>query len=138
MLDSTAIWRIQRSRELSDGWADEADVGALGSCLPQRLEFRRSARNLDEFEQMSGMFSELYPDVPVPKVAWSWVDSAQFRLASRGRHQALSVVDWLVCATAAHHDLVVLHDDRDFHTASELLPDLREHNVHDLPPAGDR
>jgi predicted nucleic acid-binding protein len=44
-------------------------------------------------------------------------------------------VDLLVCATAAHHDLVVLHDDSDFATAARYLPDLRERAVHDAPPA---
>jgi len=120
---------------LSNAWADEVEVGALGSCRPQQIEFRRSARRLEEFEAMAAMFAELYPDVPVPKDAWDWIDSAQFRLAVRGHHRALSVVDWLICATAAHHDLVVLHDDQDFRAAAVLLPDLREWNVL-VPPDG--
>jgi predicted nucleic acid-binding protein len=53
----------------------------------------------------------------------------------RGHHRAISVVDWLICATAAHHDLVVLHDDQDFRAAAVLLPDLREWNVL-VPPDG--
>ncbi|MFI8101779.1 hypothetical protein [Streptomyces sp. NPDC086023] len=48
----------------------------------------------------------------------------------------LSVVDWLVCATAAHHGLVVLHDDKDFTAAASLLPDVQEHNVHHVRRAG--
>lgn len=132
LLDSTAVWRLQRDPRLTEGWADEVEVGALGSCQPQRIEFRRSARGLHEFEEMTALFVDLYPDVGVPKAAWPWIDAAQFRLASRGRHQALSVVDWLICATAAHANLIVLHDDRDFRAAAELLPELIEHNVHDL------
>jgi hypothetical protein len=50
---------------------------AVGSCQPQRTEFRRSARNLDEYEQMTAMYVDLYPDVAVPKTAWQWVESAQ-------------------------------------------------------------
>ncbi|MEV6128354.1 PIN domain-containing protein [Streptomyces violaceusniger] len=46
-----------------------------------------------------------------------------------GQHQSLSAVDWLICATAAHHGLVVLHDDADFRAAARLLSDLAEHNV---------
>lgn len=133
LLDSTAVWRLQRNPDLNDAWADEVEVGSLGSCQPQRIEFRRSARDLDEFEAMSTLFADLYPDVPVPKGAWTWIDAAQFRLASRGRHRSLSVVDWLVCATAAHHHLAILHDDRDFQAAADLLPDLRERNIHDVP-----
>jgi predicted nucleic acid-binding protein len=45
-------------------------------------------------------------------------------------------VDLLICATAAHHDLAILHDDRDFAAAAQYLPDLRERSVHDTPEAG--
>jgi RibD domain-containing protein len=31
-----------------------------------------------EYEQMSMMFTELYPDVPLPKNTWQWVESAQY------------------------------------------------------------
>ncbi|WP_374224092.1 PIN domain-containing protein [Streptomyces sp. ISL-66] len=54
-------------------------------------------------------------------------------MAQRGRHQILSVVDWLVRATAAHHGLVVLHDDKDFAAAAGLRPEVREHHVHRVP-----
>jgi len=82
---------------------------------------------------MSGMFDALYPDAAVPKAAWRWIESAQYRLPRRGARRALSVADLLICATAAHHDLVVLHDDRDFMAAAQYLPDLRERSIHDAP-----
>jgi predicted nucleic acid-binding protein len=47
--------------------------------------------------------------------------------------RALSVVDLLICATAAHHDIVILHDDEDFAAASRYLPDVRERNIHERP-----
>jgi predicted nucleic acid-binding protein len=133
LLDSTALWRIMRDAALRAAWASVVSVGAVGSCHPQRVEFRRSARNLDEYEQMSGMFEELYPDAAVPKGAWRWIESAQYRLLRSGAHRALSVVDLLICATATQHDLVVLHDDNDFGTAARCLPDLRERTIYDTP-----
>jgi predicted nucleic acid-binding protein len=48
----------------------------------------------------------------------------------------LSAVDLLICATAVHHDLIVLHDDDDFVTAARHLPILRERIIHDTPEAG--
>ena len=48
----------------------------------------------------------------------------------------MSAVDLLICATAAHHNLMVLHDDKDFATAARYLPDLRERSVHEIPEAG--
>ncbi|MFJ7269842.1 PIN domain-containing protein [Streptomyces sp. NPDC099050] len=133
LIDSTAVWRLQRDRTLNEAWAHEIDEGNIGSCRPQRTEFRRSACSLDEYEAMTDMLADLYPEVPVPKNAWQWIETAQYRLAQRGRHQSLSVVDWLVCATAAHHGLIVLHDDKDFAAAAGLLQDVQEHNVHQVP-----
>jgi predicted nucleic acid-binding protein len=133
LLDSSALWRVLRHAELRAAWSDVVSAGAVGSCHPQRLEFRRSARTIDEYEQMTEMFAALYPDAPVPKIAWRWMESAQFRLLRNGAHRALSAVDLLICATAAQHDLVVLHDDNDFATAARYLPDFRERNIHNIP-----
>ena len=133
LIDSSALWRVLREPSLREAWAEVVTLGVIGSCDPQRVEFRRSARSIDEYEQMSEMFGALYPDAPVPKGAWQWIDSAQYRLLRHGAHRALSAVDLLICATAAHHDLTVLHDDRDFETAARHLPDLRERSVRESP-----
>jgi predicted nucleic acid-binding protein len=135
LLDSSALWRILRDAALRASWAEMVSLGVIGSCHPQRIEFRRSARTVDEYEQMSEMFDALYPDAPVPKGAWRWVASAQYRLLRHGAHRALSAVDLVICATAAHHDLVVLHDDSDFVTAARHLSDLRERAIHNPPQA---
>lgn len=136
LLDSSALWRILRDAELRAAWTDVVSAGAVGSCHPQRVEFRRSARTIDEYDQMSGMFDALYPDAAVPKGAWRWMESAQYRLLRHGAHRALSAVDLLICATAADRDLVVLHDDNDFATAARFLPDLRQRLIHNVPPSG--
>jgi predicted nucleic acid-binding protein len=135
LLDSSALWRILRNPALRAAWAEVISAGAIGSCHPQRVEFRRSARTVDEYEQMSAMFEALYPDAALPKAAWRWIESAQYRLLRHGAHRALSEVDLLVCATAAQHDLVVLHDDKDLATAARYIPDVRERIVHDAPQA---
>ncbi len=44
----------------------------------------RSARVINEYERMSAMFAELYPDVAVPKAAWTWIESGRHRML---RHQ---------------------------------------------------
>jgi predicted nucleic acid-binding protein len=133
LLNSSALWRILRDATLRASWTEVVSLGVVASCHPQRVEFRRSARTVDEYEQMSEMFDALYPDAAVPKGAWRWIESAQYRLLRHGAHRALSAVDLLVCATAAQHSLIVLHDDSDFVTAARHLPDLRERTVHDTP-----
>jgi predicted nucleic acid-binding protein len=135
LLDSSALWRILRNAALRASWAEVASLGAIGSCHPQRVEFRRSARDIDEYEQMSGMFDALYPDVPVPGNAWRWAESAQYRLLRHGAPRGLSAVELLNCATAAHHGLVVLHADAAFVTAARHLPDLRERTILSTPQA---
>jgi len=134
LADSSAVWRLLRDPDVRAGWTEVISDHAIGSCQPQRTEFRRAARDLDEYEQMSSMFVDLYPDVPLPKAAWQWVESAQYRLLRAGAHRAMSCVDLLVCACAAVRGLVILHDDNDdFVTAAQHLPDLAERRVHSLP-----
>jgi predicted nucleic acid-binding protein len=76
------------------------------------------------------------PGAPVPTGAWRWIESAQYRLLGHGAHRALPAADLLICATAAHRNLVVLHDHSDFATAARHLSDLRERTIHDTPQAG--
>ncbi|MEU6146946.1 PIN domain-containing protein [Streptomyces sp. NPDC047081] len=135
LADSSAIWRLQREEALRDAWLETTILRAIGSCAPQRAEFRRSARNAAEYEAMGFMFADLYPDVPLPKRLWDWVEAAQFSLAERGAVSAASPLDLMICATAAHHGLTVLHDDHDFATVARFLPDVAVHNVRVVPGA---
>lgn len=129
LVDSSAVWRLHRQPELTEAWNSSLLSGAVGSCEPQRAEFRRSARNADEFDQMNQTFRDLYPDVSVPKSVWRWIDSAQHQLAGSGAVRALSVVDLLICGTAAARGLVVLHDDADYELAERHLPEVRAQRI---------
>ncbi|MFF8192406.1 PIN domain-containing protein [Streptomyces bobili] len=133
LLDSSGLWRLLREEHLSDAWLETTTLRAIGSCSAQRAEFRRSARNAVEYEAMGEMFTDLYPDVPLPKRLWDWVDSAQYALAKKGALGAAGPLDLMICATAAHHGLIVLHDDADFVTVARFLPDVSERNVHNVP-----
>jgi predicted nucleic acid-binding protein len=134
LIDSSAAWRLSRDEALEAAWGEEIDILLIGSCSPQRTEFRRSATNAAHYQQMVDMFDDLYPNVTVPKGAWAWIESAQHSLSKAGGAvRALSTVDLLICGTAAHHGLIVLHDDNDFVTAARTLPDVTERNIHDIP-----
>lgn len=133
LIDSSGLWRVLREANLRAAWSSVIAAGVVGSCHPQRTEYRRSARSLDEYERMNVMFEGRYPDVPVPKQAWTWIESAQYRLVRAGVHRAFSTVDLLICATAATRGLVVLHDDNDFRTAAKFVTDLAERRVRDVP-----
>ena len=78
---------------------------------------------------MNQTFRDVYPDVPVSKSVWRWIDSAQRRLAGAAAVRALSVVDLLICGTAAARGLVVLHDDADYELAQRHLADVSARRV---------
>lgn len=129
LLDSSALWRILRDPSVAATWSEAITAGAVGSCPVQRAEFRRSARSRDEYDEMSEMFADLYPDVGAPKSMWPWVESAQYRLVRAGAHRGPSPVDLAVAGTAAVQGLVVLHDDGDIETMGRYLDDLDERRV---------
>jgi predicted nucleic acid-binding protein len=133
LLDSSGLWRLLREEQLRDAWLETTTLRTIGSCAAQRAEFRRSARNAVEYEAMGEMFTDLYPDVPLPKRLWDWVDTAQYALAEKGALGAAGPLDLMICATAVHHGLVVLHDDADFVTVARFLPDVSERNVRNAP-----
>lgn len=110
-VDSSTRWRILREPAIRAGWADVITDHGIGSCHPQRAEFRRSA---------------LYPDVAMPTSTWQWVESAQYRLVRAGGQRTPSCVDLLICAVAAQQGLVILHDDNKLLTAARHLTELRE------------
>lgn len=136
LLDTSGLVRLLRDQKLLDAWYDVIDAEAIGSCYPQRAEFLYSARNVREFEEITEMFGDLYPDVSVPKGAGRWIASVQYRLARTGEHRSASAVDLMIAATAAHHGLTVLHDDADYRTVARQAPELSEHNIHDIAVSG--
>ena len=131
LLDTSGLVRLLRDPKLQEAWYDAIDAEVIGSCYPQRAEFLYSARDAAEYDEITEMFSDLYPDVAVPKAAGRWVSSVQYQMARMGHHRIASAVDLIIAATAAHHGLTVLHDDADYRTVARHAPDMAEHNIHD-------
>jgi predicted nucleic acid-binding protein len=131
LLDTSGLVRLLREPKLQSAWYDAIDAGVVASCYPQRTEFLYSARSSHEYDQIAEMFTDLYPDVSVPKNAGRWIGAVQRRMAQAGDHCSASAVDLLIAATAAHHGLAVLHDDADYRVVARHATDLDEHSVHD-------
>ncbi|QDY77509.1 PIN domain-containing protein [Streptomyces qinzhouensis] len=131
LLDTSGLVRFLRDSKLQDAWRDAVDAGTVGSCYPQRAEFLHSARSAREFDEITEFFADFLPDVAVPKNAGRWIDGVQHRLARAGEHRSASAVDLIIAATAAHHGLVVLHDDADYRAVARHASDFTEHNIHD-------
>ena len=132
LLDTSGLVRILGDTSLQDAWYQAIDAEAIGSCYPQRAEFLYSARDVSEFDEITEMYEDLYPDVSVPKNAGRWIATVQHHMARAGEHRSASAVDLIIAATAAHHGLTVLHDDADYRTIARHAPDLIEHSVGDI------
>lgn len=130
LLDTSALVRLLADSALQEAWHDAVDAGAIGSCFPQRTEFLYSARSAAEYDEIVEMFDDLHPDRAVPKNAGQWIAATQRRMARSGEHRSASPVDLMIAATAAHHGLVVLHDDADFRTVARHAPDVAECSIH--------
>ena len=132
LLDTSGLVRLLGNPGLQEAWYDAVDAEAIGSCYPQRTEFLYSARSGSEYDEITEMFGDLYPDVSVPKNAGRWIASVQHHIAKAGEHRSPSAVDLMIAATAAHHGLTVLHDDADYRTVARHTPDLSERNIRDV------
>ena len=129
LLDASAYWRLMQNQDLGAAWAAAIDDGELGMCEPTRTEILYSARSAEDRDQMSSDLDLMCERITVPKTAWQWVETAQYRLTLVGTHRSAGVVDLLVCATAAARGMTVLHDDRDYEAVARVLPDVGQHRI---------
>ncbi|WP_405132707.1 PIN domain-containing protein [Nocardia sp. NBC_01388] len=129
LVDTSALWHIFRNPEAAETWREPARAGSLYMCEPTRAEFLYSATGPAHRDEMADALDELCQPVSVPKSVWRWVDAAQYKLTQRGLHRSAGVVDLVLCATAVHHDLIVLHTDNDFTTVSSVMKELRERDI---------
>lgn len=98
-------------------------------CEPTRTEFLYSATSPAHRDELAGELDDLCQLSPVPKNAWRWVDTAQYKLTQHGQHRAAGAIDLLVCATAVHHGHTVLHVDNDFATVAAVLKEVQQRDV---------
>ncbi|MCE7080849.1 VapC toxin family PIN domain ribonuclease [Streptomyces sp. ST2-7A] len=132
LFDTSGLVRPLGDPTLQKVWYDMIDAGAIASCYPQRVEFPHSARSGREYDEITEMFDDLYPEIAVPKNAGRWIGAVRHRMAGAGEYRSASAVDPMIAATAAHHGLTVPHDDTDYRTVARHAPDLTEHGIHDI------
>lgn len=132
LIDTSALVRVMR-KEVAEGWLDLIRRGAVTICAPVLVEALTTAP-APRYDEAERTILDAYRWVPVPDDAWEIVASIRRELAKHSVHQTLSVADYLVAATAVKRGLTVLHEDRDFETASRLIPMVRQHRVTEPPP----
>ncbi|MFF7246221.1 PIN domain-containing protein [Embleya sp. NPDC008237] len=129
LLDTSALWHLFRTPGAGRAWEGHAAAGALHICEPTRVEFLYSAIGPAHRDELADLIDDLCSPVQVPKNAWRWVETAQYKLTQHGRHRAAGPLDLLICATAVHHDLVVLHVDNYFATVADVCKEPRQRDV---------
>ncbi|MEV0784146.1 PIN domain-containing protein [Streptomyces sp. NPDC050423] len=110
-------------------WEGHIAAGVFHICEPTRAEFLCSATSPAHRDELAEELDDLCHLSPVPKTAWRWVDTAQYKLTQRAQHRAAGAIDLLVCATAVQHGHTVLHVDNDFATVAAVLKEVQQRDV---------
>ncbi|MFD0078081.1 PIN domain nuclease [Streptomyces sp. NPDC127166] len=129
LIDTSAYVHFGTDPTARRRWDAEIETGAIGMCEATRAEILFSAVGPDDREEIDEDLTALFASVHVPKDAWRWVETAQYKLTQKGQHRAAGVVDLLLCATAVHHGLTILHRDNDFATVARVLKDVEQQDV---------
>lgn len=105
------------------------EIGDLRVCEPVRTEFLRSAINSRHRDELEEDLHDMCRAVSVPKDAWRWVETTQYRPTQSSQHQGADPVDLLLSATAVHHDLTVLYTDSHIPTIAAGARELRVRDI---------
>lgn len=133
LADTSALVRIMR-RQVDAEWREVAARGLIAICEPVLTETLTIA-DAKSYDRAEADIARIYPWVPVPGQAWDLIRVTRRELAKHAMHNALSVADYLVAATAIQLKLVVLHEDNDFCAVAGVLPQLSETRISGGPPA---
>ncbi|WP_030325047.1 PIN domain nuclease [Streptomyces flavochromogenes] len=132
LIDTSAYVHLGTDPAAHRRWDAEIETGSIGMCEATRTEILFSAVTADDRDETEEDLAALFAPVRVPKDAWRWVETAQYKLTQKGQHRAAGVVDLLLCATAVHHGLTLLHRDNDFATVARVLKEVEQQDVRHL------
>ncbi|WP_318209906.1 MULTISPECIES: PIN domain nuclease [unclassified Streptomyces] len=132
LIDTSAYVHLGTDPSAQRRWDAEIETGAIGMCEATRTEILFSSVSADDRDEIGEGLTAMFAPVRVPKDAWRWVETAQYKLTQKGQHRAAGVVDLLICATAVHHGLTILHGDNDFATVARVLKDVEQQDVRRL------
>ncbi|MFI6582286.1 PIN domain-containing protein [Embleya sp. NPDC050493] len=119
LADTSALVRFYRG-QTSEAWHQPFAAGRVGLCEPIRLEFLRGTGGQAACEALDKLTKEMLPHFHVPDSVWTDAAALHLRLREKSQHECASVVDLVVSITAARHNLVLLHADRDFEVIAQL------------------
>ena len=120
LLDKSAAARSAQER-IAQQLAELA--GSLFLCPVGELEQLYSARSARDYDALESELLASFEIVPVPQDVFARALALQRDLAHHhGMWHRTPIPDLLIACTALHHDLGVVHVDRDFERIAEVRP----------------
>ncbi len=119
LIDTSALARIGNPSVI-ERWGDLLGSGMIGVCPITELEFRFSARSVEDAERRRTWLADIFTWYSVPDTVWRRTEEVQIELLRQGKQRSAGAVDLLLAATAEFHDLTVLHYDSDFETIASI------------------
>jgi len=98
------------------------EAGFVATTAQLDAEALYTARNTADYEQIWSDRRLAYEYLPTNDEHWQAALDAQRQLASTGRHRAVGMADLLIATLASAHDVTLIHYDRDFEIAAEVIP----------------
>lgn len=115
LLDKSAWEQAPYSAAATKRISDDIRRGDLAICTMTALEILYSARNVQAYQRdLSHLLGLPWVDLAEPRRAVE----VQSELARQGQHRT-SIPDVIIAATAAEHDLTILHYDSDYERLSK-------------------
>lgn len=113
-LIDTSVWaRTASESRVRERVAGVVEARAAATCTPVLLEVFRSARNIEDFEDLQTGFSAL-PRIPLTAEIEERTLEVQEALVRAGQHRGIGRTDLLVAACAEAAGAILLHCDRDY------------------------
>ena len=114
LVDTSALVRLLRNRDVRSRWQPQITAGIMGTCPITELEFLYSARSKSEREEWLELLNTTFAWVAVPDQTFTRAAEIQAAMTNRGTHRSAGVVDLLLAATAELSGLTLVHYDHDF------------------------
>jgi predicted nucleic acid-binding protein len=94
--------------------------GLVSLCDVAILEIGHWAGSIENYDQLREDFGSLFTWVPLPDDVFHRVQKLQRSLVQIGAHRSIKIPDLCIAATAAVHNLTVLHYNHDFELISAV------------------
>ncbi|MFE3227620.1 PIN domain nuclease [Nocardia sp. NPDC059228] len=119
LIDTSGLFRILQDK-LRQAWMDQLTAGVIATCPAVELEFLYSARSLADRLEKQRLLRDLFGWVAMPDRVYERAETVQQLMTEQGIHRSAGPVDLLIAATAEHHRLTMLCDDRDFKSIARI------------------